>query len=98
LVSGLEVSPEKVQKVWTRLYSGNPPEFRPALLDGDSFRFRAALFRVRGRRWPIVVHDTEAWRPSFDVFLDDVRACISEKEIVVVCDAAKYGGRRITSR
>ena len=86
IVSKLNISSEKEQKVWVSLYPETPPEMRPVLLDGDSFRFRAALFRVHGQRWPIVVYDTEAWRPSFDAFLGDVRAYIGQKEVVATWD------------
>jgi hypothetical protein len=41
---------------------------------------RVVWFTVRGQRWPAAVWDDEACRPSFDRFLQDVRACAGAKE------------------
>jgi hypothetical protein len=42
-------------------------------LDDDSFTSRVAAFKIRGKRWPVLVHDSEAFRPSFHEFIEEVR-------------------------
>lgn len=72
------------QQVWSKLYAGKPPAIVPALLnDEDSFTLQAILFKLRGKRWPVVVHDCESWRPGFDAFVEDIRTRAREKEVVV---------------
>jgi hypothetical protein len=83
LVSPCGVTGEQEEEAWAKLYPGTTRGIRPVLLDGDSFTFQAAMFRVQGERWPITVYDVEVWRPSFDAFLEDIRAHIGEKEIVI---------------
>jgi hypothetical protein len=71
------------QKVYSKLYAGNPPQLMPLglLNPDDSFTFQAAIFKLRNKRWPVVVYDCEASRPSFDAFVEDIRAHASEKEV-----------------
>lgn len=84
LVSPCDVTADQEQAIWAQLYPGATPEIRPIFLNvDDSFTFRAALFRVRGQRWPVVVYDVEAWRPDFNLFLEDVRAHIGDREVVL---------------
>ena len=68
-------------KLWGELYGGEAVSSFPKLLDGeDSFTFRAVVFKIRGRPNPLVVYDSEAFRPSFDEFVADVRLFAADKE------------------
>jgi hypothetical protein len=60
------------------------------MLNDDSFTSQGAHFKVRGRRWMLTIRDGEAWRPSFDAFLADVRKWAGGKEVV----AHSLGGSR----
>ena len=49
----------------------------------DAFdKSRKARFRIRGKRFPLEVHDVDVFRPGFDAFLADLRGRISSKETV----------------
>jgi hypothetical protein len=41
---------------------------------------RKARFRIRGKWFPLEVHDVDVFRPGFDAFLVDLRSRISPKE------------------
>jgi len=41
---------------------------------------RKARFRIRGKRFPLEVHDVDVFRPGFDAFLADLRSRISHEE------------------
>jgi hypothetical protein len=73
------------QRVWSKLYAGKPPRLMPLdlLNEDDSFTFQAAIFKLRGKRWPIVVYDCEARWPSFAAFVEDIRDHAREKEVTV---------------
>lgn len=82
LATPYDITPELVSKVWTTLYPSGASAIRPVLLGDDgSFTGKAALFRVRGQRWPILVQDFENWHPNFETFLTDVRRWIDSKEL-----------------
>ncbi len=86
MVTRVGVTPAERQHVWSKLYAGNPPWLLPSFLDGEDYYVfkEVALFKIRGKRWPVAVYDCEAWRPSFDAFVEDVRAHARAKEVVLV--------------
>jgi hypothetical protein len=59
------------------------PRDLSVLLDGeDSMTFHVALFKVRDKSGPVAVYDSEACRPSFRAFIEDVRSHAKEKEVL----------------
>lgn len=50
-------------------WSLRPLDF-DAIGAGDSLTFRAIVLRVRERRWPVEITDSEAHRPRFDELVE----------------------------
>jgi hypothetical protein len=71
-------------KVWAAFYPADKRWARPTLLGGVGDNTdQEVIFRLRGQRWLAHVNNLEQWRPSFDVFVADIRARLPDKEIVI---------------
>ena len=86
LVSSNDDAPE--QRILAHYHAEAAPFRKPIPLNTeDSFTPHVATFRLRRRSWPIiiyiVIYDVDACRPGFDAFLEDVRAHVGDREIVI---------------
>jgi hypothetical protein len=80
LVSRYNGTRQQQQEVWSKLYAGR--WVLPSLLGReDSFTSRLVLFKIDGKPLPVAVYDCEAWRPSFDAFVEDIRIHAEAKEV-----------------
>lgn len=84
VVTPSECDQRQREAMWAVLYGSRAPAVRPPQISNDeSFTFQALLLRVEGRQRPVEIYDSEAFRPSFAALIDDVRARIGDKEIVI---------------
>ncbi len=50
--------------------------------ESDSFTFRVLVFKVHGCKWPVIVREAEASRPSFDSLVASVRSYVPHHEVI----------------
>jgi hypothetical protein len=85
LVAPCPFSVDQRWNVWSRLYAGRPPSWMPPVTGfGTDFTFtrQVVFLKLRGKRWPVAVYDSEAHWPSFQAFVEDIRSHARSKEII----------------
>jgi hypothetical protein len=84
LVAPYPFSVDQRWNLWSRLEGGSQPSWMPPVTDfGNDFTFisQVVLLKLRGMRWPVAVYDSDAYRPSFRAFVEDIRSHARSKEV-----------------